>query len=68
MDRREKKISNHDNGMEKMMHDLKIREEQIVTKNVEIEGLKSEVAEMGDRAREDNRREFQVIKIIVVCE
>ena len=67
-DRREKKISNHDDGMEKMMRDLKIREEQIVTKNVEIEGLKSEVAEMVDRAREDNRREFQVIKIIVGCD
>ena len=68
LDRREKKISNHDDGMEKMMRDLKIREEQIVKKNVEIEGLKSEVAEMVDRAREDNRREFQVVKVIVVCD
>ena len=61
LDRREKKISNHDDGMEKMMWDLMIREEQIVTKNVEIEGLKSEVVEIVDRAREDNRREFWVI-------
>ena len=68
LDRRGKKISNHDDGMEKMMWDLKITEEQIVTKNVEIEGLKSEVAEMVDRTREDNRREFQVVKEIVVCD
>ena len=66
--RREKKISDHDEGLERMMRDLKIREEQIVKKNVEIEGLKSEVAKMGDCAREDNRREFQVIQMIVVCD
>ena len=35
--RREKKLSDHDDGMERMMKDLKIREEQIVEKNVEIE-------------------------------
>ena len=68
LDRRERKIESHDSGMEKMMKDLRIREDQIVTKNVEIEGLKSEVAEMVDRAREDNRREFQVVKVIVVCD
>ena len=68
LDRREKKISNHDDGMEKMMRDLKIREDQIVTKNVEIEGLKNEVAEMVDFAREDHNREFKVVKMIVVCD
>ena len=68
LDRRERKIESHDNGMEKMMTDLRIREDQIVTKNVEIEGLKNEVAEMVDRAREDHNREFKVVKVIVVCE
>ena len=66
--RREKVISDYDEGLEKMVRDLKIREEQIAEKNVEIEGLKNEVDKMGDRAREDNRREFQVVKVIVVCD
>ena len=68
LDRRERKIESHDNGMEKMMRDLRIREDQIVTKNVEIEVLKNEVAEMMDLAREDHNREFKVVKVIVVCE
>ena len=50
------------------MRDLKIREDQIVTKNVEIEGLKNEVAEMVDCSMEDHNREFKVVKVIVVCD
>ena len=59
--RREKVISDYDEGLEKMVWDLKIREEQIAEKNGEIEGLKKEVAEIGDCAREDNAMEFRVI-------
>ena len=68
LDRRERKMSGHDSGMEKMMRDLRIREDQIVSKNVEIEGLKNEVEEMVNRAREDHNREFKVFKVIAVCE
>ena len=68
LDRRERKIESHDNGMEEMMRDLRIREDQIVTKNKEREGLKNEVEEMVNRAKEDHDREFKVVKVILVCE
>ena len=68
LDRRERKIESHDSGMEKMMKDLRIREDQIVSKNAEIEGLKNEIEERVSRAREDHDREFKVVKVILVCE
>ena len=68
LDRRERKIESHDSGVEKMMKDLRIREDQIVSKNAEIEGLKNEIEERVSRAREDHDREFKVVKVILVCE
>ena len=68
LDRRERKIDSHDSGMEKLMKDLRIREDQIVSKNVEIEGLKNEIEERVSHAREDHDREFKVVKVILVCE
>ena len=68
LDRRERKIESHDSGMEKMMKDLRIRKDQIVSKNVEIEGLKNEIEERVSRAREDHDREFKVLRLIFLCE
>ena len=68
LDRRERKLESHDSGVEKMMKDLQIREDEIVSKNAEIEGLKSEIEERESRAMEDHDREFKVVKVILVCE
>ena len=68
LDRRERKLENNDGEIARMMKDLRIRKDEIVSKDAEIKDLKSEIEERVSRAREDHDREFKVVKVILVCE
>ena len=57
---REMKVERKDVGVEKMMRDLRIKEGEIVSKDEEIKGLRSEIEDRVSRAREEHAREMKV--------
>ena len=60
LDIRERKLDNKDSGVERMMKGLRIKEDEIDSKNAEIQELKSEIDERMCCAREDHDREWKV--------
>ena len=60
MDIRERKLDNKDDGVARMMKDLRIKEDEIDSKNDEIGGLKCKMDERVYRAREEYDREWKV--------
>ena len=62
---RERKLGSQDSGLVRMMRDLRIRENELMSKDEEIKELKSEIEERVRRAREDHAKE---IKVVLVCD
>lgn len=62
---RERKVGGVDSGLVKMMRDLRIRENELMTKDEEIKDLKQKLEERVKRVREDFAREM---KVLLVCD
>ena len=60
LDIRERQLDNKDDGVAKMMKDLRIKDDEIDSKNDEIRGLKHEMDERVYCAREEHDRERKV--------
>ena len=61
LDIRERQLDNKDDGVAKMMKDLRIKDDEIDSKNDEIRGLKREMDERVYRVREEHDREWKVL-------
>ena len=61
---RERKIGGRDDGLEKMMKDLRISKNELISKDEEIKDLKMELKDRVKQAREDLARE---LKVLLVC-
>ena len=61
---RMRKVGGIDSGLEKMMKDLRISKNKLISKDEEIKDLKMELEERVKRAREDFAREM---KVLLVC-
>ena len=66
MERRERKLGNRDDEVEMMMRDLHIRDNELLSKNSEIESLKNDIDEMVSRGREDHEKEFEVVSVLLM--
>ena len=64
---REGKVGGIDRGLEKMMKELRIRKNEVLTKDIEIKDLKQELEDKVRRAREDLAREMKVLYVCCVC-
>ena len=64
LENRERKIGGRDEGLEKMMKDLRISKNEIMSKDEEIRDLKIELEDRVKRAREDLAHE---LKVFLVC-
>ena len=67
LERRERKLGNCDDEVERMMRDLRIRDNELLSKNSEIESLKNDIDEMVSHGREDHEKEFKVVKVLLMC-
>ena len=54
LERRERKFGNHDDEVARMMQDLCLQDNEILSKNSEIESLKNDLNEMVSHNREDH--------------
>ena len=64
LERRERKFGNHDDEVARMMQDLRLQDNEILSKNLEIESLKNDIDEMVSRGREDHEKEFEVVRVL----
>ena len=66
MERRERKFGNRDDELARMMQDLRLRDNEILSKNSEIESLKNDIDEMVSRGREDHEKELEAERVLLV--
>ena len=62
---RELKLGNADDGITKMMRELRVRETEIETRDEEIKSLKNEIEEQVMGARAEHKREMKVVLVYV---
>ena len=67
LERREIMLGNRDDEVERMMRDLRIRDNELLSKNSEIESLKNDIDEMVSHGREDHEKEFKVVRVLLMC-
>ena len=60
LDVRERKLDDDDDGLSKLMRDLRVKESVIVTKDDEIRRMRHEMDNHVMRAREEVQREIEV--------
>ena len=68
LDVRERKLDDGDEGLSKLMRELRVKETTIVDKDAEIRRMKREIDNSVLRAREEVQREIEVgVCCVVLC-